>query len=129
MWLTLSLFQPSLFSLGTKRVLRFVSPGQPLPACWLGSVGDPEPRQPHQAPLRRGPWGQVMQPESKSSSSPSPPTPNKVCRPNSCISHFYLTEKVALAVQILKNQNAFKKREEKLGGRGHNLTGRPGGAN
>lgn len=38
-----------------------------------------------------------------------------IYRPNSCISHFYLTEKVALAVQILKNQNAFKKREEKLG--------------
>lgn len=42
------------------------------------------------------------------------PTPNNNS-PNSCISHFYLTEKVALAVQILKNQNAFKKREEKLG--------------
>jgi hypothetical protein len=34
-----------------------------------------------------------------------------------------LTEKVALAVQILKNQNAFKKHEEKLGGRDHNLMG------
>lgn len=34
--------------------------------------------------------------------------PNKAgYRPNPCISHFYLTEKVALAVQILKNQNAF----------------------
>ena len=77
---------------GDRKVFRFVSSGQ------------------------HPPWGQGTQPESKGSSSPSPPTPNKVCRPNSCISHFYLTEKVALAVQILKNQNAFKKREEKLGG-------------
>lgn len=52
-------------------------------------------------------------------------TPNKLqiieMRLNSCISHFYLTEKVALAVQILKNQNAFKKREEKLGGEGRTI--------
>ena len=105
-WPTLSLFSPAFSAWEQKGSCAF-SPGQPLPACWLGSVGDPEPRQPHQAPLRHGPWGQGMQPESKSSSSPRPPTPNKVCRPNSCISHFYLTEKVALAVQILKNQNAF----------------------
>lgn len=43
---------------------------------------------------------------------PSLPLINSLYRPNSCISHFYLTEKVALTVQILKNQNAFKKGEE-----------------
>lgn len=37
-------------------------------------------------------------------------------------SHFYWTEK--LAVQIFKNQNAFKNREEEFGGGGRNLTGR-----
>lgn len=40
-----------------------------------------------------------------------------------------MTEKVALAVQILKNQNAFKKREEKLGEGPHLTRGAVGPTN
>lgn len=55
---------------------------------------------------------QLRQLQSVEGQLPSLPLINSLYRPNSCISHFYLTEKVALTVQILKNQNAFKKGEE-----------------
>lgn len=85
---------------------------KPEPGCWLLGGG---------AFYREPTPGAAVSKEQLFSLPFS--TPNKLqiieMRLNSCISHFYLTEKVALAVQILKNQNAFKKREERLGGEGH----------